>query len=330
MYLATGDPVIEKEIYRFDPSDPNTRRWTWWRMFEGYGNAIRSYAFAARTGRLRPDQLDFRFLEKCENEIIAAAEDQAAWARDNAYGTSFPEPSKRFRNAGWYFSLDRAFDLAAACALDFPVMNDPRPGYIDALLSNCNYEAGCNPVNVCYLTGIGWKRQHEIVHQYARNQKRLLPPTGIPLGNIQEGFAYFDPYKKELGALTFPSDGDDKNPYPFYDRWGDTFNTSTEFVIVNMGRGLAACAFLMAQSPARSQPWKPLPARIVTTASTPPTARLEADGLDLSRARCVWEWSGGQPTIQKGNEPLGLSTKLDWLEAEAWLPDGRRVFGAIH
>jgi len=30
------------------------------------------------------------------------------------------------KNAGWYFSLDRAFDLAAACALDFPVMTDPR------------------------------------------------------------------------------------------------------------------------------------------------------------------------------------------------------------
>lgn len=325
MYLATGDTNIEKEIYRFDPSDPNTRRWTWWRMFECYGNAIRSYAFAARTARLTVKQLDSRFLEKCENEIVASAQDQMAWARDNAYGTSFPDASKRFRNAGWYFSMDRAFDLAVACVLDYPALNDPRPQYVDALLSNLNYEAGCNPVNVCYLTGMGWKRQHEIVHQFARNQRRLLPPTGIPLGNIQEGFAYFDPYKKELGALTFPSDGGEKNPYPFYDRWGDAFNTSTEFVVVNMGRSLGTAAFLMAQTPLKKQVWKSMEARI--NGLTNGAFRLEAEGVDLSQARCVWEWAGGQPVILRGNEPVVLSKVPDWMEAEAWLPDGRRVFG---
>ena len=33
-----------------------------------------------------------------------------------------------------------------------------------ALLENMNYEGGCNPVNVSYITGLGlWKRQRDIV-----------------------------------------------------------------------------------------------------------------------------------------------------------------------
>ena len=78
---------------------------------------------------------------------------------ESAYGTSFPEETKATRTAGWYFSGDAAFELAVACQLDFPQMNDPRPKYVDAILGNLNYEAGCNPVNVTYLTGLGWKRQ---------------------------------------------------------------------------------------------------------------------------------------------------------------------------
>ena len=67
---------------------------------------------------------------------------------------------------------------------------------------------------------------------------------------------YLDAYKKEPTELTFPTDWDEKNPYPFYDRWADAFNTSTEFVTVNLARGLAATAFLMAQSPLATQPWR--------------------------------------------------------------------------
>ena len=36
---------------------------------------------------------------------------------------------------------------------------DPKPEYIDALVGAMNFEGGCNPVNVTYLTGLGVKRQ---------------------------------------------------------------------------------------------------------------------------------------------------------------------------
>ena len=51
-------------------------------------------------------------------------------------------------------------------------------------------------------------------------------------------------------------------PYPFYDRWGDSFNLTTEFVISNQARGLAYLAWLMAQTPLKNQPWKSANAQI--------------------------------------------------------------------
>src|ERR1041384_1950225 len=254
MFLATGGSAYHRKLNEwFNPADPRTRKWGWWRLYEGYGCATRSYAFAAKTGRIKREQLDPVYLKRCEDEVIKCAEDQLRWSADSAYGTSFPTENKRFRSGGWYFSLDRAFDLATAYCLDHPALQDPRPKYLEAILGNLNYEGGCNPVNVCYLTGLGWKRQHEIVHHYAMNDRRVLPPSGLPIGNVQAGFGWLDHYKQELGALSFPPDGAPESPYPFYDRWGDSFNLNTEFVIVNQARGLAALAFLMARTGLKDQ-----------------------------------------------------------------------------
>jgi hypothetical protein len=198
------------------------------------------------------------------------------------------------------------------------------------MLSNLNYEGGANPNNVTFLTGLGWKRQREIVHQYAMNDTRVLPPSGIPLGNIQEGFMYLDPYKKELGALTFPPDGDKDSPYPFYDRWGDSFNVATEFVAVNQARALGTLAGLMAGTPLRKQPWRTAPATITgipkqVSPGKAVTARLSVEGLDLTSARIVWEASGREPELG-ASLTLSPTAGPQWIEAEAQWPDGRRVF----
>src|SRR5262249_34402361 len=146
------------------------------------------------------------YLSRCEAELLAGANDQLRWAQQSAYGTSFPTETKHVGGGGWYFSLDQAFDLAVAFVLDHPILNDPRPRYLRAILSNLNYEAGCNPVNACYITGLGWKRQREVVHHFAMNDRRSLPPDGIPIGNIQAGFMWLDNYKAELRALSYPPD----------------------------------------------------------------------------------------------------------------------------
>jgi hypothetical protein len=338
MFAATGDPAFEKElISHFNPNDRNTRRWTWWRMYEGYGCAIRSYAFAARTGRLKDEQLNRLFLGQCQEEILAAAKDQTRFARECAYGSSFPDPSKRFRNAGWYFSNDQAFDIAVAYALEARAPQSPfLPEFLDAMVSNLNYEGGCNPVNVTCLTGLGWKRQRDIVHQYAQNDRRVLPPTGIPIGNIQAGFQYLDAYKKELGELTYPPDGAEDQPYAFYDRWGDSFNVTTEFVAVNQARALAGLALLMAKTPLRDQPWRcdtglqiTGVARECRVGQALP-ATLRDSNLDLRQAQIVWEARDQEPAFGSTFPLQPQRAGEAWVEVEAQWPDGRRAFAVTN
>jgi Glycosyl hydrolase family 9/Cellulase N-terminal ig-like domain len=336
MYLATGDPKYQKLLDEWlNPADAGERRWGWLRLFEAYGHATRSYAFGARSGRVKRDQLQPQLLDQCETEIIAAGEDQLRRADESAYGTSFPLETKNTRTAGWYFSGDAAFDVAVAYQLDYPILNDPRPRLMAALLSNLNYEAGCNPVNVSYLTGVGWKRQREIVHQYAQNDCRVLPPSGIPLGNIQGGFGWMDQYGKELGAVTFPPDGDGANPYPFYDRWGDSFNLTQEFVTMNQARALAYLSWVMARTPLKNQKWKSGDAQIIglpqnAAVGQKAVVNLSAPGLDLSHARIVWEGRDQIPAFGAHYDFVPANKGANWVEAEAMLPDGRRVYGVTN
>lgn len=325
MYLATHDPAIgEKLLQWLQPADPATRKWGWLRLYDAYGCAIRSFAFSTKTGRLAPGQADARLLRECQAELLSAAREQAERAASSAYGTSFPEETKRARSAGWYFSMDAAFDLAVASQLDHPAGNDPRPGWLEAIVSNLNYEQGCNPPNVVYLTGLGWKRQLEIVHQYAQNDRRALPPTGIPLGNIQEGMLWIGLYKDEPLKVSFPSDTSETAPFPFYDRWADAFNLSQEFVILQQARGLAVTSWLMAQGPLKNQTWRSAPATLAAGDTGGAYSFAVASELDLSEARIVWEAEGGT-TVSGPTLKLG-SRQPAWVEAEAQLPDGRRVF----
>jgi hypothetical protein len=186
-------------------------------------------------------------------------------------------------------------------------------------------------VNVTYLTGLGWKRQREIVHQYAQNDRRVLPPTGIPLGNIQAGFSWMEMYQKELSELSFPSDGEGNMPYPFYDRWGDGFNLTQEFVIIHQARALAYLSWLMAQGPLKSQPWKAAPGQLVAAMAQGPekgklTYTVRAAGLNLDSARIVWEAEHHEPLFGKTFVLEPAKSRPQWIEAEAQLPDGRRVF----
>ena len=183
MYLATGDPAIHQTLMQwFTPGDPATLRWGWWHMASDWGHAIRSYAFAAQSGRLSASQLDPTFLAKCQSEIAAAGDDALRWSQMSAYGTSFPDATKRVMAAGWYFSGDQAFDMAVAYQLN------AKPEYMTAMVANMNYEGGCNPLNLAYVTGMGWKRQRDIVSQWHMVTPTMLPPAGIPVGNVTASF----------------------------------------------------------------------------------------------------------------------------------------------
>ncbi|MBA4137254.1 MAG: glycoside hydrolase family 9 [Opitutus sp.] len=419
LFLATGEPEFQRALFRAlpEPGRDTLRRWGWWRLSESWGNAIRSYAFAARSGRLPKEKLDQRYLKLCEGELLSAADDALTRSRASAYGTAFPLETKRYRNGGWYFSLDSAMDLAVgaqvlatnagfsdvgAClqamknsAADIASDRPESPArvrrslgeggsrllqnqsarapskakqdmqnYVAALVGNLNYETGTNPVNITWITGLGRTRQREIVHQYSQNDRRALPPSGIPIGNIQAGQPYHAPSELPLRLLSFPDDGAASDPYAFYDRWSDVHNVSTEFVVTNQARGLVSAAFLAALTPAKDQPWRAADAKIVLSKENPEvgervTARLEmvggALGPDapfasagatsgrkapptpnsddpkwgseaLADADIIWEAHDHEP--QRGAEFFFTPQRggAQWIEAEAVWPDGRRVF----
>ncbi len=330
MFLATGDRQYRDTLESWfpDPTSPSTFKWGWWRMFACYGNAVRSYAFAARSGRLPVETLNANYLTNCEATITACANDQLRWSQQSAYGTSFPEPTKRSRGAGWYYSNVQAFDLLAAQQLN------PSPAYLDAILRNLNYEGGCNPVNTTYVTGLGWKRQREAVDQYSANDRRILPKTGLPLGNIQEGFTWTGTYGSELTQLCFPADGSQTAPYPYYDRWADFWNVTTESSSTDTARSLAGLAWLAAQTSSAGQPWRSTTATItgpVTTTSRvgqPVTVTLQLAETDLSGTRIVWEARDQEPAFGTGLSYTftPVHDGPHWIEAEVQWPDGRRAF----
>ncbi|HWD91980.1 MAG TPA: glycoside hydrolase family 9 protein [Verrucomicrobiae bacterium] len=326
MFLATGDQGIHQTLMSwFDPSSSATWRWGWWHMPESYGNAIRSYAFAARSGRLQANQLNSAYLAKCQAEIAAAGDMQLGFAQASAYGTSFPTQTKAVQGAGWYFSQDQAFDMTVAYQLN------PKTDYMTAILENMNYEGGCNPANVCYLTGLGWKRQRDVVSQYALNDKRLSPPSGEPVGNVESSFSSLWTYpNNQIEGLVYPQDSG-TTQYPFYDRWGDSWNVQNEFVILNQARSLGNLAFLAAQTSLKNQAWKSVLGQITITpvdsASGAIKFSLSAPGVDLSSAKIVWETRDADPTM---GQTFTFTPKVNdnqWVEAEATLPDGRRIFG---
>lgn len=326
MFVATGDVAIHNTLRSwFNPADPATRRWGWWRCYSGYGAAIRLYAFAARSGRLSSGQLNATHLAACEAELRGAADDAVTWANQSAYGTSFPYESKRFMSAGWYFSSAQTYDLAVGYQLE------AKSSYRDAALSNFNHELGSNALNVTYVTGLGWKRQREIVHQYAWNDDRVLPPNGIPLGSLQTGPVYTGTYGTDLAGVSFPKD-DASNPTPFYDRWTDTNNVTTEFVNTDQARALGGAVFLAALTSTRTQSWKSAVANIegvpaTVSAGVPFTVSVSVAGLPLDDARIIWEASGQQPSVASTYTFTPQGQGAQWIEVEVQLPDGRRAIG---
>ena len=329
LYLATTNAQYQSKLFEWfpDPTDYNTFHWGWVRMYACYGNAVRDYAFAASSGRLNSSQIQQTYLAKCINVITNGGNDILSYSRDNAYGSSFPNLTKAYRGGGWYFSTEQAFDMVVAYQFN------PDPQYIDALLRNMNYEGGCNPVNVSYVTGLGWKRPRNAVDQFSLNDRHVMPKDGVLISNIQQGFQPVWVYQWELMGLVYPSDGIDTAPYPYYDRWCDDWNVSTEGSTTDLGRGFAGIAWLAARTSLASQHWRSTNATItVPTAARvvgqPLTVTLNVADTNLGTARIIWEASGQEPAFggQSYTFSPGPQTGSYWVEAEVQWPDGRRSF----
>jgi hypothetical protein len=332
LWLATGQERFAEEARRgFDPLDHRrTRRWEWVPLTEGYGNATRSCALAPRTGHPFAARLDKDLQQRCRKELDAVGDELASWALASAYRTSFPTENKRFRTAAWYFSPENAFDLEVAG------VGRNRPDLQAVAASNFDYALGANPVDVSFVAGLGRNRPRNIVSQFALNDHRALPPTGLLVGDVTAGPAWTPEYQHDLSRLAFPPDGDKETraPYPMYDRWTDAWNVQTEATVVPQGRALAAAAAWMARTPLKNQAWRSVAATIVlpetrVRADSPVHPRLKVDGMDLATAQIAWEASGLEP--DDGPNPVFVFPRAGahWLEAEATWPDGRRAFAHL-
>jgi hypothetical protein len=174
-----------------------------------------------------------------------------------------------------------------------------------------------------------------MVHQYATNDRRIFPPSGLPLGNMQRSYQNDLPFypANELSALSFPHDYATSAPFAPYDIWGDAFNVTAEFVNPQQARSLAATAYLMAKTSLKNQPWRTANASInfsrdSVSIGQSSTATLQVDNLSISSAQIVWEARSHEPTMANQLEVTPSFIGRYWVEAEALLPDGRRVSAA--
>ena len=326
MFAATGEQAYEDQLKAWLP-DPNSSE-----VRAGAGGiclkAMRGHAHlrlrgADRTARQR--RLRQRLPGRGGSSDCRRGRCRAR-SKESAYGVAFPAASKRSMRVGWFFANSIAFDAAVAYQLD------PKTDYLDAVIANLNFTAA-NPVNVSFLTGTGWRRQQEIVSQFAENDHARLPPTGIPVGSLQEGPFYLGNYtdadgRNLLQRSLYPTDG--PNGFGPYERWSDAFNVEQEFTIAEQARGAATMAFLFGRSPAAADAWQPVNATIeglpdVHLAGTALTASLSAGSLDLSDARIVWETRELQPTFGATLTFNPTEPGMHRVEAEAVLPDGRRI-----
>lgn len=331
LFMATGDPRYQSAVRSWmpDPGARENRRWTWWRLPGAWGNAIRTYAFGG--ARSAAQHRDTRYLDACRRELLAAGVDQADRSEQCALGLSFPVESKRIRSAGWFFPQAAAFDLLVADLQSTEPTQKAR--FESALWSNLGYAWGANPAGVTFVTGLGPRFPREPVSQVARNDRQMLPPSGLVVGACASGFSWLDHYKRTLPGLMYPSPNRDSGRFPLFDRYTDVFNTTTEATVIELGQSLAVGAALFAKSSGASELSTDLPTLTIVGIPDPlplgstANVSLSSTGLSLDEARILWEtpegWSEGglTRTITRSN------TEPFWIEVEVVLPDGRRLFG---
>jgi hypothetical protein len=134
-------------------------------------------------------------------------------------------------------------------------------------------------------------------------------------------------------ALSYPGDSADTAPYPYYDRWSDDWNVSTEGSTTDMTRCFGAAAWLAARTGLAGQQWRYTTAALITPPGAiqlgqPATVTLSVADTNLSAAQIVWEAQGQEPAFGGTSYtfvPGPLPTNY-WVEAEVLWPDGRRAF----
>lgn len=331
MFVMTeGEPAYETRLKEFMPDPTNVLLNGWRRLHEGWGSAMRTYAFGIRSGRItNASGHDAAYLALVEVELEQAGDDVVTWTDSSAYGVAMPLKDKEFLVSAYHFAGNESFNALVASQLS--PSNPSNPDYIDALRMNANYALGSNPNNIPYYTGLGWRRQREIVSQFSHNDSAVLPPIGLPIANISQSPPYLDTYLINGGNLLqrslFPTEG---IVYPFYERWTESFDVRTEHTINVMAREAAVASWLFVQTSVSTQSWNSASATISGLPSTvnvgTSTNVTLSSSLPTTGARITWEGTSIEPlhggtTFTFSPEKPGPSQ----IAADVLFPDGRRM-----
>lgn len=224
LYAATGVPKYHQ--YLLEHFDPAERRWGWWPLVEGVGNATMTYTF------MQGRQRDEAMLERCRSAIRDACRMHVEDAAAYPYRLSMPRPSISHGSYGWYFPGDLAgYNLLMGYALD----GDRK--LLQAALSNLDYICGANPSGYFLQTGLGAKRNIEVVDQESVYDRIIEPVPGLPLGIGSAGFYWLNQYGRSVGEGIYPDE------WPLMNRWYDGFNVNSEFTMGPMMRETVVAAY---------------------------------------------------------------------------------------
>ncbi len=212
LYAATGDAKFHD--YFLKNFKPEEARWGWDTLVECIGHASRRYAF------LTERETDAGMKERCRQIILKTANTHLANTEQFPYRIAMPPESIRFQAYGWVFpAAIWSYNLLTANAIE------PKEAYTEGALRQVDYMLGANPFGYSLQTGIGYKRNIEIVHNPSNFDRIIEPAPGIPMGIGSAGIYWLNQYGKSAGEGVFPQN------WPLMNRWYDGFNVNTEFTV---------------------------------------------------------------------------------------------------
>jgi len=291
LYATTGERKYHD--YFLKHFDPSKRRWGWLWLLEGVGSSVHTYV--SMTGR----RTDESMLRRCREALVAACEMHVADGEKHPYRLSIPQPTIRHGQYAWHFPGDAwGFNLLAGYALT----KDRR--YLQCALDNFYFTLGINPWGYCQQTGLGQKRNIEVVDNESWFDDIIEPVSGLPLGIGSEGFYWLNQYGKTVGKGTYPEN------WPLLNRWYDGFNVRTEFSIAPLVREAIVAGFFSRMK--RGQNARPRvkirPSRLVGPAPLEVAFRAEAEDPDGRIRSYFWDFDDESFSIQES--PVHLFTHV--------------------
>ena len=228
LWLTTGEARFHDYYLKFHKVS-DSWLWKWWPLHEACGAATRAYVFGPRAGK------DPAMLTACrENGLLAAARSTRGWQDAWATRVSFAQEPYKFGKWGWFFLADMASTDQLLAALLAPP--DEARGLREAALFNADQECGNSADDLVSITGLGRKRQVDIVHQHAWHDGIVEPVPGIPLGFHPCGIAMAREIEIPNAYLV--------TALPPAYRNADGFNIQQEFTVSTLGPTIAAYALL--------------------------------------------------------------------------------------